>query len=322
MHAMCTCKEEYPVTDILIVGAGPAGLTAAIYGARAGMSVIVFDKNAYGGQTALTSEIDNFPGVKRIEGVDFANNLYEHALSVGVEVRFEEVIGVEPTGDVKRLSTWDKVYEGRTLILAGGATRRHLDVPGEKEFIGKGVSFCATCDAAFFRDRNVAIVGGGDTALGDALFLSNNCKKVYLIHRRDSFRGAKVKQDAVKGRANVEILYNSVVERIEGKDTVQRIGVKGPEGERTLDVDGVFVAVGLTPETKLYKDFLPLDTAGYIQTGEDCATPLKGVWVAGDLRQKPLYQIVTASADGAVAAVAVAEYCNAADEGLDSGVYK
>lgn len=302
--------------DVLIIGAGPAGLTAAIYAARAGVSVLVLEKSIYGGQVSLTSEVDNFPTRQGIQGPDFANDLYEQATSQGAEVRFEEVQAVELDGDVKRVTTAEKVHEARTVILAGGASHRKLNCPGEEEFLGRGVSYCATCDAAFFRGKVVAIAGGGDTALGDALFLSNNCKHVYLIHRRDSFRGQKAKQDAIRTRANVEPVLSSYITAIDGDAKVTGCIVETPEGGRRLDVDGVFVAIGLDPQTALYKGMLPLDAAGYVIAGEDCATPLPGVYVAGDLRQKPLRQIVTAAADGAVAAVSAAEYCNALDENL------
>ncbi|MDL2214377.1 FAD-dependent oxidoreductase [Clostridia bacterium OttesenSCG-928-O13] len=305
------------MTDVLIVGAGPAGLTAAIYAARAGVSVLVFEKNMYGGQVSLTSEVDNFPTQMGIQGADFAGNLYEHATSQGAEVRFEEVQAVELDGPVKRVTTSQRIYEGRSVIIAGGAFRRKLGCPGEEEFAGRGVSYCATCDAAFFRGKTVAIVGGGDTALGDALFLSNNCEKVYLIHRRDSFRGQKAKQDAIYTRDNIETILPAKVTAIEGEDTVKRCILETATGTRVLDVDGVFVAVGLAPETELFGGLLPLTPNGYIDAGEDCTTPLPGVFVAGDLRQKPLRQIVTAAADGAVAAVSAAEYCNALDENLE-----
>lgn len=304
------------MTDILIIGAGPAGLTAAIYAARAGVSVLVLEKSIYGGQVSLTSEVDNFPTRQGIQGADFANDLYEQATKQGAEVRFEEVQAVELDSEVKRVTTAEKVYEARTVILAAGASHRKLNCPGEEKFLGRGVSYCATCDAAFFRDKVVAIAGGGDTALGEALFLSNNCKHVYLIHRRDSFRGQKAKQDAIRTRANIEPVLSSYVTAIDGDTKVTGCIVETPEGSRRLDVDGVFVAIGLDPQTSLYRGILPLDTAGYIMAGEDCATPLSGVFVAGDLRRKPLRQIVTAAADGAVAAVSAAEYCNALDENL------
>lgn len=303
--------------DVLIIGAGPAGLTAAIYAARAGVSAMVLEKSIYGGQVSLTSEVDNFPTRQGTGGPEFANSLYEQATAQGAEVRFEEVQAVELDGEIKRVTTAEKVYEARTVILAGGASHRKLNCPGEEQFLGRGVSYCATCDAAFFRDKVVAIAGGGDTALGDALFLSNNCKHVYLIHRRDSFRGQKAKQDAIRSRANIETVLSSYITAIDGDTKVTGCIVETPEGGRRLEVDGVFVAIGLDPATSLYKGMLPTDAAGYILASEDCTTPLPGVFVAGDLRQKPLRQIVTAAADGAVAAVSAAEYCNALDEKID-----
>lgn len=299
------------MTDIIIIGAGPAGLTAAIYAARAGMSVIVFDRNIYGGQISLTTVVDNYPGLQGIEGVDFANKLYTHATDQGAEVLFEEVTDFQLDGDIKRVTTQQKVYEARAVILANGSSHRRLEVPGEQEFLGRGVSYCATCDAAFFRDKTVAIVGGGDTALNDALFLSNNCKKVYLILRRDVFRAEKVKQEAVRARENVEVLFSTTVKEVKGMEKVDGLLLNTPNGEQMLVVDGVFVAVGQVPETNMYSGFLEMTPDGHARVGEDCATSIPGVYVAGDIRNKPLRQIVTAAADGAVAAVAASEYCNA-----------
>lgn len=304
------------MTDVLIIGAGPAGLAAGIYAARAGVSVLIFEKNIYGGQISLTSEVDNYPALPGVNGADLANTLYEHATAQGAQVEFETVQAVQLDGEVKRITTNTKVYEGRTVIIAGGAARKRLGCPGEEEFTGRGVSYCATCDAAFFKGKTVAIAGGGNTALGDALFLANHCKKVYLVHRREAFRGQKVLQNAVRCRENIEIVVPATITAIEGGKAVERCRLDTPGGPRTLEIDGLFVAVGLQPETTIYQGILPLDPAGYIQAGEDCATPLPGVFVAGDLRQKPLRQVVTAAADGAVAAVAAAEYCNAQDENL------
>lgn len=300
------------MTDVLIVGAGPAGLTAAIYAMRAGLSAMAFDKNMYGGQMVLTSEIQNYPSIMQAEGVELASNMYNHATRLGAQIRFEEVTGVELTGKVKRVHTMEGVYEGRSIILAGGATRRKLGCPGEQEYIGRGVSYCATCDAAFYKDKTVAIVGGGSTALEDALFLSNHCKKVYLIHRRDEFRGEKVLQKAIAERENIEVVFFATVHEITGGEKVEQLLLNTKEGPRTLKVDGVFVAIGLVPESTLYGELLPVDEAGYVAAGENCATPIEGVYVAGDLRAKPLRQIITACADGAVAAVGAAAFCNAA----------
>lgn len=298
------------MTDLLVIGAGPAGLTAAIYGQRAGLSVMVFDKNMYGGQLILSSEIENYPAVEKIDGTQLAINLYTQATALGAEVKFEEVTGIQLEGKTKKVVTTKGEYEGRAVILAGGATRRKLGCPGEETFAGRGVSYCATCDGAFYRGKTVAIVGGGNTALEDALFLANNCQKVYLIHRRDAFRGEKIMQDAILQRENIEIVYSATVAAIEGGDFVERAIVNTPQGERVLAVSGVFVAIGLVPETALFKGMLPLTDEGYVDTGENCATAIPGVFVAGDIRRKPLRQIITAASDGAVAAVAAASYCN------------
>lgn len=298
------------MTDLLIVGAGPAGLTAAIYGQRAGLSVQVFDKNMYGGQLVFSSEIENYPSILKADGTELAINLYTHATSLGAEVIFEEATGVVLEGEVKKVITPQGEYEGRTIILAAGAARRKLGCPGEDRLSGHGVSYCATCDGAFYREKDVAIVGGGNTALEDALFLANNCNKVYLIHRRDTFRGDKVLQQAVLQRPNIEILYNANVTAIEGNEVVKQATVATPQGERTLDISGIFVAIGLIPETAIFKNSLPLTPEGYVDVGENCTTPIPGVFVAGDIRNKPLRQIVTATSDGAVAAIAAATYCN------------
>lgn len=299
------------MTDVLIVGAGPAGLTAAIYAARSGLSAKVFDKSMYGGQIILTSEVENFPSIQNISGTDLAINLYTHATAVGAEVLFEEVTNLELLGETKRLSTATETYEGRSVIIAGGAVRRKLGAPGEEKFIGRGVSFCATCDATLYRNKTVAIVGGGNTALEDALFLANQCPKVYLIHRRDEFRGEKILQEAVKARSNIEICYNATVAEVLGEEKVSACVLDTPEGQKTLNIDGLFVAIGLQPESALYAGQLPVSDEGYIIAGESCSTPIPGVFVAGDLRTKTLRQIITASSDGAVAAVAAATYCNA-----------
>lgn len=300
--------------DVLIIGAGPAGLTAAIYAARAGLSALVFDKNMYGGQMVLSSEIENYPSVQHAAGADLAVGMYTHATELGVEVKFEEVLSVDLKATPKRLTTPEGEYEGRTVIVAGGAERRRLACLGEEKYIGLGVSFCATCDAALYKGKDVAIVGGGNTALEDALFLAKHCRKVTLIHRRDTYRGEKILQDAVIAQPNIERIYNATVKAVEGEATVQACLLDTPQGEVRLPVSGVFVAIGLVPQSALYKGQLPLDDDGYFPVGEDCTTSVPGVFVAGDLRTKPLRQIVTAAADGAVAAVAAATSCNMMDK--------
>ena len=299
--------------DVLVIGAGPAGLTAAIYAARAGLTVVVFDRMIYGGQVANTLEIENYPAIEKISGVDFSNAIYEQAVNLGAEVRFETVEKLELSGRVKTITTAEgNIYHGKAVIIANGAKRRTLGCPGEKELEGRGVSYCATCDGAFFRGKAVAVVGGGNTALEDALFLSNICEKVYLVHRRDTFRGEKIMADSVKARQNVEILYNSVVEEIVGQDKTSTIKIKNRinNSKQEIPVSAVFIAVGFAPENQLFADWVNLDESGYIIADESCKTSCKGVYVAGDSRTKPLRQIVTAAADGAVAAFMAANEIN------------
>lgn len=296
--------------DILIIGAGPAGLTAAIYAARAGMRAIVFDRTVYGGQVANTLEVENYPAIEKISGVDFSNAIYSQAVKLGAEVRFETVETLELSGERKMIKTAEgNAYYGGAVIIANGAKRRRLGCAGESEFEGRGVSYCATCDGAFFRNKDVAIVGGGNTALEGALFLSGLCRKVYVIHRRNSFRGEKIMAEAVAAKENVEILFNSVVEEILGEDgKVCGASVKNLSlGEKTeLKLSGVFIAVGYAPENALFEKWVDVDEAGYIIADETCRTSCPGVYVAGDSRTKPLRQIVTAAADGAVAAFTAA----------------
>lgn len=298
------------MTDILIVGAGPAGLTAAVYARRAGMNVIVFDKGFYGGQAAITPEIENYPAIASITGPDFAQKLYDQALGLGAEIRFEEVKSLRLTGDEKGAVTRFGDYKGRTVILAHGVRRRHLECPGEEELLGKGVSYCATCDGAFFKEKDVAVVGGGSTALEDALFLAKYCRSVTLVHRRGNFRGEKPLVDAIAKQANITALMEHEVERIEGKNQVEALLLhsRGKEDRRRLPIAGVFIAIGYEADNTWLEGQLPLDPQGYIQSDETCTTSLPGVYVAGDNRRKPLRQIVTAAADGAVAAHQAASY--------------
>lgn len=298
------------MTDLLIVGAGPAGLTAALYARRSGLSVSVLDKGAYGGQIAETSEVENYPAILSITGFDFASRLYEQVKGLGTEFLFEEVIGADLKSPVKTIATATGSHQSKTVILANGAKRRKLEVEGEDTFRGRGVSYCATCDGAFFRGQDVAIVGGGNTALEDALYLSNTCRSVTLIHRRDAFRGERHLVEAVTRRENLKILYNSTVQAIQGDERVHSLSLLVDGAPRQLEVAAVFIAVGFQPDNGLYADQLPLDQTGYFVADESCTTPLKGVYVAGDCRVKPLRQIVTAASDGAVAAFQAAAYLN------------
>ena len=292
------------MNDVIIIGAGAAGLTAAIYCTRAGLSTLVFDKNIYGGQVSITSEIENYPALEKITGSEFAERIYKQAVQMGAQVEFEEVISFDFSGEIKRIATPTGERECRAVILATGAQRRKLGCPGEQELTGRGVSYCATCDGAFFRGKTAVVVGGGNTALEDALYLSGICKEVTLIHRRDRFRGEKRLSERLAQKDNCRVIWNSAVEKILGEQRVTGIQIKDTQtGElSSLDTDAVFVAIGLNPDTGIFKDALQLDPAGYIAAGEDCKTNLPGVFVAGDNRSKPLRQIITAAADGAVAA--------------------
>lgn len=300
------------IVDILIVGAGPAGLTAAIYAQRAGKKTIVFDKIFYGGQVAITPAIENYPAIPLISGPDFSQQLYEQATGFGAEVRFEEVESLGLMGPIKTVTTSQNVYYGRAVILANGVKRRLLGCPGEEEFTGRGVSYCATCDGAFFKGKDVVLVGGGNTALEDALFLSDNCRKVTVVHRRNTFRGEKHLAHAVESRSNIEISWNTTVEEIMGNERVSAVRLKNhvSHEEKQLETEGVFVAIGYIPDNGLAAGQLKLDKAGYIVADESCTTGIEGVFVAGDSRVKPLRQIITAASDGAVAAFQAANYLN------------
>lgn len=299
-------------TDIIIIGAGPAGLTAAIYALRAGFKAIVFDKGFYGGQVAVTSEVENYPAIEKITGPDFSINLYNQAVAQGAQVRFEEVQRVVLQEKNKRVFTSKEEYQAKTIIIANGAQRRKLKCKGEHQLTGKGVSYCATCDGAFFKQKEVAVVGGGNTALEDALFLSNLCSRVYLVHRRDRFRGEKKLARSVMDQNNITILYHSEVEEILGEERVTAITIRNNQEQtrQTVPVSAVFVAIGLEPDNRLFSDVLPVDQSGYLVAGENCQTNIPGVYVAGDSRTKILRQIITAAADGAVAAVQAGNYIN------------
>lgn len=298
------------MTDIIIVGAGTAGLSAAIYGVRAGKSVIVFESEVYGGQIVNTPEIENYPGIKNISGYEFATNLYEQATSLGAEVKFEKVIGIEEAGEEKTVVTDQGSYPCRSVILATGAKNRPLGVAREVELTGAGVSYCATCDGAFFRNQDVAVNGGGNTALEDALYLSNFCSKVYLIHRRDTFRGEEKQVQALKNKPNVEFVLNATIKELLGEDRLSGVVVvdKLTGNEKEIPVNGLFVAIGQIPENTAFAAQVALDDKGYISAQEDCKTKSNGIFVAGDCRTKTVRQLATAASDGAIAALAACEY--------------
>ena len=297
--------------DIIIIGGGPAGYTAALYGARAGRSVLLLEKLAPGGQMGTTDLIDNYPGFPQgVKGFQLAMDMKAGAERFGAQTKLEAVTALELAGDVKTVHTKKDGYEARAVILATGAQPRELGLPQERALRGRGVSYCATCDGMFYRGKDVAIIGGGNTAVADALYLSKLCGRVYLIHLRDKLRAPDSQRVLLEQAGNVEFLWNSraeellYAERLTGLKTV-----RVDTGEsRTLDCAGVFVAVGQVPETSLLAGQVELDEAGYVVAGENCQTNLPGVFAAGDLRQKPLRQIITAAADGAVAAQMAEEF--------------
>ena len=290
------------IYDLAILGGGPAGITAAIYASRARLNTIWIDKNfAPGGQITATYEVDNYPGMPGISGLELAEKLKEHVTGLGVEIARGKVKGISLDGEWKIVHTKKADYRGKAVILAVGAVHRKLEVPGEEELAGMGVSYCATCDGAFFKDKTVAVVGGGDVAVEDAVFLARGCKQVYLIHRRDQLRAAQVLQDALKDFHNITCIWDTTVEKIGGEQQVQWITLKQTKTaeEYQLDVDGVFIAVGTVPDTGFVKELVDLDEHGYIKAGEDGRTDVSGIYAAGDIRTKELRQIITAAADGA-----------------------
>lgn len=314
------------IYDLVIIGSGPAGLGAAIYAQRADLKTLVIEKEMVsGGQVLTTYEVDNYAGLPGINGFDLGMKFREHADKLGAEfaedtvVRIEDadlsgelVEAAEVSGKLKQVVGEKDTYLAKTVIIASGAHHRKLDVPGENAFSGMGVSYCATCDGAFFRNRTTAVVGGGDVAIEDAIFLARLCEKVYLIHRRDELRGARSLQKRLMALENVEIIWDTVVESIEGNGKVESLNLHNRKtGEKkTLSVDGVFIAVGISPNSEPYRDLLKTDESGYIEAGEDGRTSVPGIFAAGDVRTKALRQIVTAVADGANCVAGVERYLN------------
>ena len=300
--------------DIIIIGSGPAGLSAAIYAQRACLDTIVIEKNGIsGGQVLNTWEVDNYPGFPGVTGFELSRQFREHANKLGARVVQDEVVQVELSGNVKKVVCEEETYEARCVILASGAHHRTLEVPGEEELRGAGVSYCATCDGAFFRGRTVAVVGGGDAALEDVIFLARMCEKVYIVHRRDKLRGAKRLQERLQALENVEFVWNSETAAVEGNGQVEALRLRQTQTgeERRLDVDGVFIAVGIAPESELYAGQLELDEQGYIRADESGQTSVPGVFAAGDVRTKALRQILTAASDGANCVASAERYLQA-----------
>ncbi len=299
------------IYDVIVVGAGPAGLSAAIYGKRAGMNILVLDSSSItGGQILSTYEIDNYPGMPGVSGEELAQSMRAHCDKLNVEFARGKVTAIVDKGATKELITKKGNFEARAVIIATGASNRNLGCPGEEELSGMGVSYCATCDGAFFKDKVVAVVGGGDVALEDALYLARFCAKVYLIHRRDEFRGAAILQEQVKASEKIQIIIDSTVESINGTEKVESVLIrnKNDGSEQELMLDGVFIAVGNVPNIKGITGLPDQDEAGYIIAGENCETSIPGIFAAGDVRTKQLRQVITATADGANAITSVDRY--------------
>ena len=297
--------------DIIIVGAGPAGLTSAIYARRANKHVLVLEAKSYGGQIINTLDIENYPANNHISGFDLATNMYEQAKELGTEIKFEKVVEIKNKVGYKEVITTSNKYKCKALILATGSENRKLGLSNEDDLIGKGVSYCANCDGAFYKDKIVAVVGGGNTALDDALYLTDICKKVYLIHRRDTFKGEESTLNKLKEKNNITFIYNSNITKLNASDVLESIEVTDNEGnKKLLEVSALFIAVGQIPENQNFAKLIKLDEKGYIIAKENCHTNKKGIFVAGDARTKDLRQLVTATSDGAVSATEAIKYIN------------
>lgn len=302
---------QQKIYDIIIAGAGPAGLTAAVYARRAGKSVLLIEKEAFGGQITLSPYVENYPFTRPMSGNELVEVLVEQVMNLGADVEVGAVVAVSENADkTVTVRTDYQEFTGRTLIIATGLKHRLPGAEGEQKFIGSGISFCAVCDGAFFKDKAVAVIGGGNTAVQDAIYLSKICSKVYLIHRRSEFRAEKHVADGLAACANIEPVLNSTVARFIGEGKLSGIVVKNRETgeERELSVSGAFIAVGFAPNNGVFAELVKLDESGFIRSGEDCKTSRPEIFAAGDCRTKSVRQLVTAGADGGVAAIAACEY--------------
>ena len=293
------------MVDIIVIGGGPAGLTAAVYARRAGKSVLVLEKDALGGQITWSPKVENYPAVPAVSGMDLGNRMAEQAMDMGAEVEIDEVLRIEDFGSHKRVyGSFGTEYDARAVILAAGAKPRKLGLKREDELVGSGVGYCAVCDGAFFKGQAVAVNGGGNSALQDAVLLSDLCSRVYLVHRRGSFRGEEALVDQLRGKENVEFVLNAVITELKGDSELSGITVEQDGVQREIPVSGLFVAIGHEPDLAAFADFLDRDAQGYAASDEGCLTKTEGLFVAGDCRRKKIRQVTTAAADGAVAALA------------------
>lgn len=294
--------------DIIVVGAGPAGLTAALYALRASKSVLVIEQSTFGGQVTFSPKIENYPGFAEMSGNEFADKLLEQVLSMGAEVEMEKVTGIVNEGNRKMVFADNKVFEAKAVIIAVGVHHRQLGLPRENEFVGNGVSYCAVCDGAFFKDQTVGVVGGGNSALQEAVLLSDICKKVYLFQNLPYFTGEKKLIDILESKDNVEFMTEVTVAELKGETELSSVVLNTREGEKEIELDGVFVAIGLEPKNSIFAESAALDENGYFDADETCVTKTEGIFVAGDCRRKGVRQITTATADGATAALAACRY--------------
>lgn len=294
--------------DIVIIGAGTAGLTAAIYAARAGKKVLILENEGIGGQIATSPKVENYPGFSEISGMEFSDRLYEQASALGVELELDRAEKIIDNGESKTVKTEYGEFNCKAVIIATGVKHRHLGIEAEEKYMGRGVSYCAVCDGAFYKGKDVAVVGGGNSAVQSAIMLSNICNKVYLIHRRDEFRCEKKLSDEVRAIENVELVLNSTIKDLQGDDKLATIVTENKSGEvKEINAEGLFVLVGQIPENSAFSDIINLDESGYIIAGEDCKTNVEGIFAAGDCRTKAIRQLTTAAADGSVSALAA---CN------------
>ena len=294
--------------DIIVIGAGPAGLTAALYALRASKSVLVIEQSTFGGQVTFSPKIENYPGIPEMSGNEFADKLLDQVLSMGADVEMEKVTGIMDEGSRKLVFADNKKYEAAAVIIAVGVHHRQLGLPNENALVGNGVSYCAVCDGAFFKDKVVGVVGGGNSALQEAVLLSDLCEKVYVFQNLAFLTGAKKLVDILSNKSNVEFILEATVKELKGEEELSGVVLSTKNGDKEVSLDGLFVAIGLEPKNSAFAEIAGLDANGYFDAGESCVTKTEGVFVAGDCRQKSIRQITTASADGAVAALAACRY--------------
>lgn len=289
--------------DIIIIGAGPAGLTAALYALRANKNVVIFESASYGGKIINAKVVENYPGIEKISGIDFANRLYEQVKKLGAKIVYEKVINII-NDTPKKVITINGSYETKAIIIATGLQNRKLNLDREANLIGKGISYCATCDGTFFKNKNVAVVGGGNTAIMDALYLADICKKVFVIYRNEQIKAEAITLNKLKEKNNVEFILNTNITKIEGTDKLSSVEITNKSGEiKSLEIEGLFIAIGQESQIKDITDELNTDEFGYVITGEDCKTNIEGIYAAGDNRKKQIRQLTTAASDGTIAAL-------------------